>query len=233
MMNTLMFKILKYLAIGMAIYLVFRFVPNVQLESSDILLISMVSILAVLLLETLCNSYDVSEGMADMCKSTCSVKEGMANMALAPELISAPLSELPKPVLPEVKMTPEEAKSKIYDYQEILKRLDEQGVSQNGSRGADGTLNDERQYSSFHQLPMPDNYNKDSFEYGDSFLPPEKWYPQPPIPPVCVSEKRANVCPMLTSGAPIDVKEWNNSRRITGPDGINVKYIKDKLNSGR
>jgi hypothetical protein len=233
MMNTLMFKILKYLAIGMAIYLVFRFVPNVQLESGDILLISMVSIFAVLLLETLCSSYDVSEGMSDMCKSTCSVKEGMADMATAPVLVTAPIAELPKPIIPEVKMTEEEAKAKIYDYQAILKRLDEQGVQQNGSRVSDGTLNDERAYSSFHQLPMPDNYDKDAFEYGDSFLPPEKWYPQPPIPPVCVSEKQANVCPMLTTGAPSDVKEWNSSRRITGPDNINVKYVKDKLNSGR
>ena len=64
-------------------------------------------------------------------------------------------------------------------------------------------------------------------------MPPEKWYPQPPMPPVCVSEKRNNVCPIYTIGTPVDVKEWNASRRIMPNDNINIKYIKDKLNSGR
>lgn len=103
----------------------------------------------------------------------------------------------------------------------------------NGSRDKNGTLNNELPYTDYNHLPMADSYKPSDFEYGDSFLPPEKWYPQPPFPPLCVSEKRCQVCPVFTTGTPVDVKEWNSSRRIMPPDNINIDYIKDKLNSGR
>jgi len=102
-----------------------------------------------------------------------------------------------------------------------------------GSRAEDDVITNEMPYTDYHHLPLSDNYKPDMFEYGYSFLPPEKWYPQPPFPPVCVSEKRCPVCPTNTTGTPIDVKEWHSSRRITPPDNINTDYIKEKLNSGR
>ena len=39
--------------------------------------------------------------------------------------------------------------------------------------------------------------------------------------------------PSYTTGTPLDVKEWNEARRVTPPDNIKTKYIKEKLNSGR
>ena len=87
-------------------------------------------------------------------------------------------------------------------------------------------------YTDYHHLPLADNYKPSDFEYGFSFLPPEKWYPTPPFPPVCVSEKRCPICPVFTTGTPVDVKEWNSSSKIMPPDGINIDFIK-KLNAGR
>jgi len=89
-----------------------------------------------------------------------------------------------------------------------------------------------KKYTDYNTLPSFE-INSGSFEYGYSFLPPTAWYPTPPHPPVCVSEKRAPVCPVYTDGAYVDLKEWNSSRRITPPDQINTKYIEEKLNSGR
>jgi hypothetical protein len=103
------------------------------------------------------------------------------------------------------------------------------------SRVQAGVIRDELPYNNddFNHLPVPDNYNTGSFEYGYSFLPPERWYPTPPHPPVCVTQQRCNVCPSNTTGAPVDVKEWNDARRIMPPDNINVSYVEEKLNSGR
>lgn len=84
---------------------------------------------------------------------------------------------------------------------------------------------------SYHVIPTVQN--EGTFEYGYSMLPPKDWYPVPPYPPVCVSEKQCPVCPVLTTGTNADLKEWNNSRRITAPDEINVRYVEEKLNSGR
>ena len=105
-------------------------------------------------------------------------------------------------------------------------------VDKEGDRYNDGVINNEYEYSDYNMLPMAEN-NSGNFEYGYSFMPPEKWYPQPPHPPVCVTNKRSDVMPVYTTGTPIDVKEWNESRRITPPDTIKTQYIKQKLNSGR
>lgn len=96
-----------------------------------------------------------------------------------------------------------------------------------------GILDDELPYTDYNHLPLASGYKSHDYEYGYSFLPPEKWYPQPPRPPVCVTEKRCPVCPTYTNGTPVDAKEFHSSRRITPPDMINMDYIGDKLNAGR
>lgn len=105
--------------------------------------------------------------------------------------------------------------------------------SKSKCRCKDDIIDNEMEYSDYNHLPIAEGYKSKDYEYGYSFLPPEKWYPQPPNPPVCVSEKKCPVCPVYTTGAPVDVKEWKSSTRVTPPDNYNVKYIKDKLNSGR
>lgn len=106
-------------------------------------------------------------------------------------------------------------------------------IESTGSRTDNGLINSDMPYTDYHHLPLGDYYKPTDFEYGYSFLPPEKWYPEPPFPPVCVSEKRCPVCPAYTTGTPVDVKEWMSSSRITPPDRINTDYIKEKLNAGR
>lgn len=101
------------------------------------------------------------------------------------------------------------------------------------TRRCDGVIENEIEYTDYNHVPLSDNYNSDDFEYGYSFLPPEKWYPQPPFPPMCVTDKRCPVFPVNTMGTPLDAKEWNSSRRIMPPDNINTKYVVNKLNNGR
>lgn len=100
------------------------------------------------------------------------------------------------------------------------------------TREKENVIVSEVQYTDYNILPVTPEDSK-LYEYGYSFLPPEKWYPVPPHPPVCVTEHRCPVYPITTTGTPVDMKEWDSSRRITPGDVINIDYAKDKLNSGR
>lgn len=146
-----------------------------------------------------------------------------------------PTQPIKQMIQPEVQQAKEKPSITFRDSDSVFtgRSDEERGIERGKMRSEVGTLNDESKYSDYNILPMAWQYKKSDFEYGDSFLPPEQWFPQPPFPPVCVTEKKCPVCPVYTVGTPVDVKEWNNSRRITQPDNINVDYVRDKLNSGR
>ncbi len=159
---------------------------------------------------------------------------------------SAHTAKVPKQEIHEVeKMEPEMENSlgeTITELEESVENIGKkyenkvhtnEGIERSGSREKSGVLVNEMDYTDYNHLPLADTYDNDSFEYGYSFLPPEKWYPQPPFPPMCVTDKRCPVFPVNTIGTPIDVKEWNSSRRITPPDNINTNYVINKLNNGR
>ncbi len=117
-------------------------------------------------------------------------------------------------------------------FQEIGSKSEKDRTTEN-RRCIDGDLENEIPYTDFNHLPIAAGYKSHDYEYGYSFIPPEKWYPQPPRPPICVTDKRCPVCPGLTTGAPADAKEFHAASRITPPDLINTEYIGDKLNAGR
>jgi hypothetical protein len=100
-------------------------------------------------------------------------------------------------------------------------------------RRIEGTLDDELPYTDYNHLPVASGYKSHEAEFGWNFLPPEKWYPNPPRPPICVTEKRVPTMPVYTDQTTADLKEWHSSRRITPPDLISTDYIGEKLNSGR
>ncbi len=112
------------------------------------------------------------------------------------------------------------------------KKVNPQAISV-GSRQIDDVISNESKYSYIDFNSMPVGNTAGTFEYGYSFMPPENWYPVPPHPPVCVTEKTCPVCPVYTNGTNIELKDWNDCRRISPPDNINVDYVTQKLNSGR
>uniref|UniRef100_A0A6C0ABU3 Uncharacterized protein n=1 Tax=viral metagenome TaxID=1070528 RepID=A0A6C0ABU3_9ZZZZ len=79
----------------------------------------------------------------------------------------------------------------------------------------------------YHNLPY--NPSAES-HYGYSFLPPSQWYPTPPQPPICVREKKNNVCPSISDSGFTGVMEWQESNNISKPMGINTAYIDENLN---
>lgn len=93
-----------------------------------------------------------------------------------------------------------------------------------------GPLEDELKYSDYNSLPVAAGYKSHAFEYGYSFLPPERWYPEPVRAPICVTDRRSPICPVLSSNSVADLKDFYTATRITPPMQINVAYIKEKLN---
>lgn len=105
--------------------------------------------------------------------------------------------------------------------------LDQIAVS--GGKTRNDILVNEMIYSDFNRLPP--SFNDKDFEYGYSFLPPKDWYPLPPYPPVCVSNKNIPVQPVYLDTTTMDLKEWHETQKITPPDSINTAFVTNELNS--
>lgn len=280
------YMMLRYLAQGLSIYLIFRFLPELtngnigsKLTQVDILMITILIMLMYILFENLCGIFNESVQMTPnekikMCSSVCSIQkqktqnsgkiEGMSS--LTPEntnyVIPQHNTHVPNSTIREESSLKNKLKfseSKLnYNPNDVftedsfksisssdesteLKQNFEENknkplsldIERDGSRQEDGVIIDDMQYDTdYNHLPMAKGFDSTDYEYGYSYLPPKDWYPQPPFPPVCVTDKQCPVCPVYTTGTPIDVKEWNDSIRITPPDNINTKFIK-KLNAGR
>lgn len=89
-------------------------------------------------------------------------------------------------------------------------------------------------YMSAHQLFIPTDYKTKPEDYGRNYIPPELWYKnnQRLNLPVCVpANGRCLIQDVPTIGFPVDSIEWHSSRKVLNPDGINTKYVREKLNT--
>lgn len=89
-------------------------------------------------------------------------------------------------------------------------------------------------YMSAHQLFIPTDYKTKPEDYGRNYIPPELWYKnnQRLNLPVCVpANGRCLIQDVPTIGFPVDSIEWHSSRKVMNPDGINTKYVREKLNT--
>ncbi len=75
-----------------------------------------------------------------------------------------------------------------------------------------------------------DDTFSNKFDHGFSYLDTDRWKVPVRRPPVCIADKPSTVHPVLTSGYPLDVKEWDTSRRVMPNDEINVEYVSQQLN---
>ena len=265
-------KLFNYLVLGIVIYLSFKYIPKQQLNTRDILVITVVAILSYSLLENLlfppivtsppsqltCNNQCNKQNLEQMTSLSNTVNEitktvsdnnTLSSVSLPSNLLShAPstqtVSVARPPVsdtttLPQCVRQPDERPQtmnngmfKNPDGSYTIKPQPPKRAEAIGSREENDVMGDESayNYTDYNSLPT---YLTNSADDGYSYLPPRYWFPVPPHPPVCVSEKKCPVCPVYTNGTNLDLKEWDQSRRITPPDIINVDAVKEKLNSGR
>ena len=102
-----------------------------------------------------------------------------------------------------------------------------------GAPPANEALTNELKYGDYNYVG-PINKGMINKEY--TFVSPSNWYPIPPHPPVCVTNKSCTTCPVQISNgkdymqwAPWD--EFDQARRFTGDMGINIDYVKNVLNN--
>jgi hypothetical protein len=93
-------------------------------------------------------------------------------------------------------------------------------------------MNSELRYGDLNYL-APLNKGMANKDY--TFISPNNWFPIPPVPPVCVTNKNCTTCPIIMSDgkdymAWADVNDFDKSRRFTGNMGINIDYVKNVLN---
>ena len=74
-------------------------------------------------------------------------------------------------------------------------------------------------------------WNKGWTDKGEYiYLDTDKWKIPQTRPPVCVTNTPSNVHPNNTNGYPVNLMNWNDSRKVMNGSNINTKYIKNKLN---
>jgi len=94
-------------------------------------------------------------------------------------------------------------------------------------------MENELKYSNYNYIG-PLNKGMANKEY--TFISPTNWYPIPPVPPVCVTNKSCTTCPVMISNGN-DYMQWasledfDKARRFTGDMNINTDYIKNVLNN--
>lgn len=253
-------EMVKYLIVGAIIFGLILVIPYNQINFKDAVILSVILTITVAIIEhaSVLLTSDQSEKFDMVSPINTQETQPIAVPVIpspvptstiiepVPKVETTPTTVEPSATIPESNpvSTPQQTEEKPSEVYKGDPNAEQKDVI--GSREKDGVITDESKYTTNqeynfvdtpyaqgHHVPIPDNYKTDISEYGYSFLPPEKWYTPSPYPPVCIAEKRCPVCPVYTTGTPVDVKEWHESRRITQPDGINTSYIKEKLNSGR
>jgi hypothetical protein len=68
--------------------------------------------------------------------------------------------------------------------------------------------------------------------YSWTYLPPENWFRGYEQPPVCITNDRCQVAPNQPNENVPYLMEFDTAAHITGPEGIDLAYVQDKLNQG-
>ena len=124
-------------------------------------------------------------------------------------------------------------RSKLLSMDEViasLETLKQEGKSK--VRVQEGKVKNDREYSelpSDFYTPLGQQVpNEWASEY--TILNTNKWQVPMPRPPVCINTQPCKVCPSDSSNYPVNLKQWDDSRYVTG-GRINKKWAEDQISS--
>jgi len=218
--------------IAMIVYLLLRFVINPPIKFLEATTMTLIIITVIIMMDYTMKKNVVEEKFID----TPNAQNNAQNLATLPNYIIPIATQQPSPTITQITIPttsniPNTPSATPTTSPVIVATAPPAVTLEN--RGSD------MEYSDANTFPMAEGYKSRAYEYGYSFLPPEKWYPVPPHPPMCVTNQPCEVSPVFTAGAPIDakdyadVREWDLSRKILQPDNINLRFISEKLNAGK
>jgi len=95
--------------------------------------------------------------------------------------------------------------------------------------------NEDSSFKSQLYKPLGENGNGLTNEWDHDYilLNTDKWGPALNPPPVCKTEKTCPVCPNLTSGYPLMVRDFDSSRRITPPINADLPSMNAETSAGK
>jgi len=245
-------RVVTYLILFLTTYLLLRVVPRASLDERDMLITSLILLIVYMVydmfitngnfkVENLVSLPQIPPLTLDTIKNDIqkhvetiqSYQSSQAKNVIPPENADIPSVDECSSCKVDVKNNQDVTKTSndlnmtAYTYKPVYK------YEHTGTRAENGVMSNEMSYTDYNTLPIGADVNSKTDDFTYSFLPPDRWYPIPPHPPVCIAEKQCPVCPVLTTGTNVELKEWGDSTRITPGDQINVKYLTEKINSGR
>ena len=240
MNNITLKKTITSAILFLGIYYLLSVVPKTKLDERDILIITLVLFVAYLLFDNL--MLNKTEKL-DPTVTTAPAPAPAPVPAPAPLPMPEPMKVEAIPALPKIEECTT-CKVDIKDNTDVKKISNDEGNLAHtyqpvrkypsvGSRMEDGILTNEMPYTDYNTLPIGANIDSKVDDFSYTFLPPDKWYPVPPHPPICIAEKQCPVCPVTTTGTTANLKEWNEASRVTPGDQVNTTYLNEKINSGR
>ena len=126
----------------------------------------------------------------------------------------------------------EELKKKTFTLDEVKKLLDtvtkksntieNYGSMYNGN--VSNSYNEDATFTNQLLKPLGENGNGLTNEWDHDYilLNTDKWAPALNPPPVCKAEKTCPVCPSLTTGYPLMLRDFDSTRRITAPINADI-----------
>jgi hypothetical protein len=214
---------IAYIIAGAALYFTLQYVTEYRLPNRNLAMYSVIAVLVFAVVQAVYTMLRSKEIDAERCKSYCDTQEHLSN-------VSSVTYPVPPTTLSQA-IVYSENKTDYESYQCAKDKIDKSNVIHNFdyiegnnlvSRNDDGTYtytyhgpqqeSNVVKYNYHDHNIMPVNVNPNAYETGYSYLPPSQWFKTSPHPPVCISEKRCAVWPMLTSGSNADLKEWNPCR---------------------
>ena len=255
-------KIVTHVLVVLIIYTLLKVIPRTPLETKDVLVATIALYVLYLIVEVTREKFDtvttttpVVSNVSDIPTiPTVSVEptvafvppveplqKGLVQTGLQPSE-PAP-TQPPVPTMPKVEECTT-CKVDLKDNTDVtMSSNDQDMIAYNyeakykyenaGTRSSSPVIANEMSYTDYNTIPVGAGVNSQNSDFTYTFFPPDRWYPVPPHPPVCVTETKCPVCPLTSSSATLDLKDWDDSRRITPGDVVNTKYVTEKLNSGR
>lgn len=253
----IVYRIVRYIIQTIILFMILKYTPIIDMDESTAITVAIVLSILSISFEYLCNycyyqknslnrelfqdiSHDVSQEIAQDICDTCDIKKTVidpptTNIGENCRIV-CDAGQLPAD---DKKSNNQPNKQRYWSdkYDNICQDekcgfgdMFDDNYPYTGNYDNNNKTNSEMQYSDLNHLPVSQDYKSTDYEYGYSYIPPERWYGHVARPPVCVTSKKCEVMPIYTNGTPIDVKEFDSSRKIMPPANINVKYINEKLN---
>jgi hypothetical protein len=131
------------------------------------------------------------------------------------------------------------SKNKLYTLEEVQSLLNKEkskvvekfGSMYNGDPQTQ--YNDDETFEDQSLKPLGENGNGFTNEWDHDYilLNTDKWAPSLKPPPVCKTEKKCPVCPNLTTGYPLMLRDFDSSRKITAPINADIKSMNETESS--